>query len=220
MSTPLLLFLSSTPLACYFWVLAMWHGGRHPRLVKGSTDFMLLVFGVGGLLTFGPFGRAVVRRAFGEPGLAAWLAMMSMVCLAATFWGRRAARRLVIYHIEPETLDSVLGIALDLKSGHYHRILGGFEDRAGANALAVETSARLHYAVIEARGSDTERVLRELRQSLATELRSVSTGPSPVAWWLLALSAFTMLGTLAGYLFLQPRTAEWVRQVFDSLRGR
>lgn len=218
MSTPLLLLLSSTPLACYFWVLAIWHGGRHPRVVKGTTDLALLLFGVGGLLTFGPFGRTIVQRAFGEPSLSAWLAMLSAVCLAATFWGRRAARRLVIYHIDPETLDRVLVDALQLSAGQFRRILGGFEDRAGTNALSVEASRRMQYAVIEARGNDTERVLNELRRTLETQVQAVKTGPSPVAWWLLALSALTMLGTLGGYLLLQPRNADWVRHVFDRLR--
>jgi hypothetical protein len=220
MSTPLLLFLSSTPLACYFWILAIWHGGRHPRVVKGTTDFALLVFGVGGLLTFGPFGRAIVHRAFGEPGLSAWLAMISAVCLVATIWGRRSVRRLVIYHIDPQTLDRVLAEALDLHSGQFRRILGGFEDSAGTTAISVESSRRMHYAVIETRGTDADKVLRALRRSLASQFRAIATTPSSVAWCLLALSAITMLGTLAGYLVLQPTNADWVRHAFDRLRGR
>jgi hypothetical protein len=219
MSSPLLLALSVTPLACYFWLLALWHGGRHPRVISGTTDFVVLALGVGGLLTFGPAGQAVARRLFGEPSLAGWAALASAVALVAAYWGRRSGHRLVIYHIDPEALDRSLQDVLDVRSGHFRRTLAGFEEASGTGGLSVESSRRFHYAVIEARGPRPAALLAELRPALAERLRGIPTGPSPLAWWLLALSALTMLASLAGYLATQPRARETLRVLLEHLRG-
>jgi hypothetical protein len=219
MSTALLLVLSAAPLACYFWVLALWHGGHHPRLVSGRTDFLVLAAGVGGLLTFGPFGQIVMSMILGEPSLAGWVLVTAVAALGAVAWGRRAGHRLVIYHIDPESLDLVLQDALDLRSGRFRRILGGFEDRAGTVGLSVEASRRFHYAVITARGEKPEGLLADLRPALANRLEAITNRPSPMAWWLLALSALTMFAMLGGYLLVQPMAREAVRLLFNRLRG-
>ena len=43
------------PLAAYLFVLALWHGGRHPRVVSGRVDFALLASGSAG---WSPSGRS------------------------------------------------------------------------------------------------------------------------------------------------------------------
>jgi hypothetical protein len=220
MSTPLILAISSTPLACYFWVLAMWHGGRHPRVVTGRADFLTLAAGVGGLIAFGPFGQFLVRRVFGEPSASAWIALVLALALLAMFLARRARNRLVIYHIDPQTLDTVLEQVLEVKWDRFRRTVSGFEDQDATVALTVESSRRFHYAVVEARGPRAEAITDELAGLLKARVRSIPVAPTPVAWWLLALSALTMGATLAAYFVVQPSARDAFHLLLRRLTGR
>src|SRR6516165_2656550 len=61
MTSPLQYALMVGPLAFYLWLLACWNSGRSPRVVSGLVDHALLVFGVGGVLAFGPLGQLAAR---------------------------------------------------------------------------------------------------------------------------------------------------------------
>src|SRR6266496_3436409 len=100
MTGQLPLSLAVAPLATYLFVLSLWHGGRHPRVVSGPADFALLAFGLGGLVVFG---------------------------LVATLLARRSLRRLTVYHVDPEALVRALRETLDQVPGHFVRTLRGFE---------------------------------------------------------------------------------------------
>ena len=85
MSSPSLYLLSVGPLSLYLWVLALWQSGRNPKVVRGLTDFALLAFALGGVLTFGPVGRFVARAVFHSTELVDLLTVGSAFGLLA--WG-------------------------------------------------------------------------------------------------------------------------------------
>src|SRR5207244_13388422 len=82
--------LTVGPLGFYLWVLALWQSGRHPRVVSGLVDHALLVFGVGGIIVFGPFGQLLARMIFGRPDVSDWVVIGAVLGLWATLVARRA----------------------------------------------------------------------------------------------------------------------------------
>jgi hypothetical protein len=219
MTGPVQWCLMLGPLAIYFAILAVWHGGRRPRIISGPRDTGLLAFGIGGLLIFGPLGQTLARALFGAPSRWDWLALIACLGLAAHRWARRARCRLVVYHIEPETLDRALGAVLDLPSGRFARTLAGFEDRAAARGVTIEASPRLRAAVIRAYGHQPEAFLDELKPRLRGRLESVTTQPSPVARVFVGLSAMTTLVVVATSLLVQPQARQVLRALLRRLHG-
>ena len=75
-------------------------------MVAGSVDVALLAFGLGGMVAFGPFGRAVLGRVAGEQaGPLAWSIWVGLVALWALVLAGSASLRVTVYHISPEELD-------------------------------------------------------------------------------------------------------------------
>ncbi|MHC5544243.1 hypothetical protein ACYOEI_38945, partial [Singulisphaera rosea] len=142
------------PLALYLYALGYWHGGRHPRVVSGTTDHAFLAFGIGGLVLFGPFGQTMVRTFFRTANLQAWLALTSAYIFVAILISRRASRNLVVYHVDPRSLDAALREALLRVPGNYSRTMQGFEDPATRRGVTVSASSRLRTATITAFGDD------------------------------------------------------------------
>ena len=108
MTSPVQLALMVTPLAAYFYLLALWQAGRHPRVVAGAVDLWLLALGLGGLVVFGPLGQFVARTLFGRAGPLDWLFLVLVGFLVVARLARRSSRRLVIYHVDAEALDAAL----------------------------------------------------------------------------------------------------------------
>ncbi len=183
--------LAVGPLAYYFAVLAVWQGGRHPRVVAGWVDFALLAIAVGGLTAFGPFGEVVARTVFGRPHPIDWLAIASVVGLVAMFLGRRSARRLVVYHVDAEALDRALREVCDEEPGRFVRTRRGFDDRSGERGLAVESTPALRAAVVEAFGAGPEALIRELAPRLRRRLDRVEVPRSRLGWAFAGLAALT-----------------------------
>ena len=200
-------------------MLAAWHGGRHPRVVSGPLDFALLAVGVGGLLTFGPFGQVLARAFFGKPNLLDWLTLISGEGLIATVLARRALRRLAVYCVDPETLNRALREVLDRGPGRYVATLGGFEDRVEARGLSVEVSPRSRAAVIEAYGHDPEELINELAPRLEEGLRGVTMRPSPLPWILSGLWALSMLAFVTSLFLAQPQARAALRALLERLNG-
>ncbi len=211
--------LAAGPLAFYLAVLAAWQGGRHPRVVSGVLDFGLLAVGVGGLLTFGPFGQVVARALFGKPNLLDWLTLISGEGLIATVLARRALRRLAVYCVDSETLNRSLREVLDRGPGRFVATLGGFEDRAEARGIAVEVTPRSRAAVIVAYGREPEELINELAPRLEERLRGVSMPPSPLSWILSGLWGLTTLAFLAGCFLAQPQARAALRALLQRLNG-
>jgi hypothetical protein len=219
MSSPWLYALTVGPLGFYLWVLGLWHSYRHPKVVAGLLDFTLLALGVGGLLAFGPFGQFVTRMFLGEPDLVDRLVLVSGLGLVASLLARRSLHRLVVYHVDSDSLFAALDDVVRQVGGRFTRTLKGFEDAEGGRGVVVELTPWLRSAVVEAHGNDAERLIQEIRPKLRERLRTVTVGPSPIALTLYALSMLVMLAPLVGLFLTQPKAREALRVLLEKLRG-
>jgi len=217
MTSPVQLALMVTPLAAYLYLLAIWQAGRHPRVVAGPVDLWLLALGLGGLVLIGPLGRIVAQTLFGRAGLLQWLLLTLVAILLVSRLARRSWRRLVIYHVDGETLDTALRDALG--PDEFIRTLSGYEDRTHACGIRVHHSPRWQAAVVEGFGHDPDALIRALRPRLKERLRQAAAGPTGVSLLFFGLSALTMLVPLAGHLLTQPRTRAALRVLLERLHG-
>jgi hypothetical protein len=221
MSSPWLYALTVGPLGFYLWTVALWHSHRHPRVVNGLVDYALLVFGLGGVLTFGPFGQFVARTLFGRPAALDWMVVASALGLCACLLARRSLYRVVVYHVEP----AVLWAALEEVLGHpevgrrFHRTLSGFEDTEGGRGLRVDVNRWLRSAVVEAHGRDAEELIQAVRPLLRERLRRHTVGPSRVAAVFYGLSIVVMTAPLVSLFVTQPRAREAFRVLIERIQG-
>lgn len=217
MNPPTEVALTVGPLACYFYLVGVWQSGRHPRVVAGPVDFAVLAFGVCGLVTVGPVGKLLMRLIFGIPGPWAWGLWLAFLGLWAAAFALGAARRLVVYNIEPSRLAAAVRRALDdLPGSRFAPTLHGFEAADEGRSLIVEGIARLRVGTIDARGREPEALIRALRPRLREALAEVGAGPTRVTWGLFALSWIVMLVPLMTFLLTEPRAraamrAFWMR---------
>ena len=211
--------LSVGPLAYYFAVLAVWQGGRHPRVVSGRVDFALLAVAVGGLAAFGPCGEIASRMVFGKPGPAQWLAIASAVALVATYLGRRSARKLVVYHIDADALDQALREVCEEEPGRFVRTRRGFEDRGAGRGVSVESTNMLHVSVVEAFGPGPEGLIRELGPRLRDRLDRAIAPPTKLGGIFWGLSGLTALIPVAGAIATRFPPREALRVLLERLRG-
>jgi hypothetical protein len=220
MYSAVLLALMLGPLAVYLYVIAVWHGGRTARLVAGPVDYGLLLFALGGLLVFGPVGRLLVSRAvaFGSPNGWAWLMVGSALSLLAIPWIPRSFRRLVVYNVDPETLDQALRAVVRELPGEFTRTLRGYEDQEHQRGLGVETTTWFRTAVIESYGSDAERLIRQLGRRLSEHLHAPSARPSAITWVLLGLCVALVAPVLA-LLLSRPQAQAVLRVLIERLHG-
>lgn len=219
MPSPWLYALTVGPLGVYLWALATWHGDAHPRVVSGLLDHLLLCFGIGGVLAFGPFGQFVVLAISATPSLVDWLCVLSGLALVAALTARRSLARLVVYHVDPSTLASELAGILESGEGGYRRTLAGFENPGSRRGLAVDVSPWLRAAVIEAYGQDAAGVIEALRPKLRERLARIHTGRSPAAALFRGLSILVLVIPPVTLALNQPRAREAFRALFERLRG-
>ncbi len=210
--------LAVGPLAAYFATLGALQVGRRPVFLPGQVDFTLLALGLGGPIVFGPVGQLLVHRLFPAPSPWAWMALVSLYGLAVLLITPRAARRLVVYNIDPEALRSALRDALLIVPGSFEARVRGFEDEARGCGLTVEVG-RFRVGSIEAYGRDAAALIREfdpvLRQRLA------AAGPTPtkalgsVAWF--ALAALVIAVPFTSLIVDRPVVFEAVRAWIEGL---
>ncbi len=220
MSGAVQLALMVGPLALYLYLLAVWQSGRTPKVVAGQVDFALLIFGIGGLVVFGPIGHILVGRAspFGTPSVWAWLALIASIGLLVLPWLPRTYRRLVIYNIEPAELDAALVEILDEIPGAFERTIRGFEDRESRRGLTVEATSWLRSVLIETYGRHPETLIAEVDTRLRARLRHPAERMAAVAWILLGLC----LGLIAPVLLVllnRPQAREAFRVLLEKLNG-
>jgi hypothetical protein len=215
MSLPMQVALTVGPLACYFYVIGVWQSGRHPRMVAGPIDFAVLAFGVSGLVTVGPVGQVLMRLIFGIPGILAWVLWFVFLALWAGVFALGAARRIVVYNVEPSRLAEAVRQSLDgLPGPRYTPRLGGFEATDEGRAVLVEGIARLRVGTVDARGREPESLIRALRPRLREALEEVGAGPTRVTWGLFVMSWLIMLGPLVTFLLTEPRARAAVRALW------
>ncbi|MGE3820101.1 MAG: hypothetical protein AB7I30_11810 [Isosphaeraceae bacterium] len=182
MTSPWLLHaLTLGPLGLYFWILGLWHGDRHPRVVPGLLDHVALVLGVGGIVAFGPLGQYVTRALFGQPDWLDWLAFLSALGLIASLFAGRALRRAVVYHVDRPVILAAVELTLQDLGVAYRGTITGFEQPSEGRWVVVETSPRLRTALIEVHGREAERFLQALRPRLQRRLRAIPVSPSRVS---------------------------------------
>jgi hypothetical protein len=191
MPLPLQIALSVGPLALYFFVLGAWQSGRDPKVVRGGADFALLIFGIGGLLCFGPVGRVIVSLLFPGPSVWAWLALPTSLALLALPFVPRAQRRLVVYNVTPSAFEQAVRGAVSKLPGSFARTLRGFENSDDGRGVWFDASPRSRTGVVEGHGRSADDLVRALAPLLRRELRGQGTRSSGVAraW-------FTMSGLL------------------------
>jgi hypothetical protein len=195
------------------------HGGRHPQVVSGPVDFALLSLGLGGLIVFGPFGQALGKILFGKPTALGWLTMASGLLLVAILTSRRAWRRVVVYHVDPATLDRAVLASLAQLPGRFQRTVNGYEDASRKQAIVVESSSRWMTATIEAHGHEPERFVHDLHAHLRRQFRAAPAPPTRLGWTLLALSTLTMLLPSIVWLLGQPHARAALRVLFERRPG-
>jgi hypothetical protein len=217
MSSTVQLVLTVAPLALYFYLLAIWQAGRHPRVVAGALDVTLLGLGVGGLVLFGPFGQMLARILFGRPEPLHWLLLILASILVISSLARRSGRRLVIYRIEADALEPALRDVFEPDG--FIRTVDGYEDRAHARGVRIDVAPRWHSAVVEAYGRDPDALIVEFGPRLRERLRTVPVRSTDVAIFFFGLSALTMLIPLTGYLLTQPRARAALRVLMEHLQG-
>lgn len=220
MSLPLQVALTVAPLACYFYVVGVWQSGRRPRVVAGPVDFAVLAFGVVGLVTVGPVGQVLMGLIFNNPGPVAWTLWCSFLLLWTLIFSGSAARRLVVYNLDPAQLHNAVADALaGLPSDHFSMTLRGFESKEARLSLHVEGSASLRVGTVDARGKDAETFIRSLRPLLRARLEDLPVGPSRVTWGLFVLSWLTMLAPLGIFLATEPNARAAVRAIWSRITG-
>ena len=199
------------PMALYLYLLGIWHGGRHPRLISGVADMAGLIFSLSGLVAFGPVGHVVVGAFFGaEPSTVAWSIWLASLVVVAGFIARSGRNRLVIYHVPPDQIRVATREALPES---YLPTLHGFEDAADQSSLQVRVYPRMRTATIEACGTDPARALTLLRPPLRANLGVIEVPVSTLSTAFFTASALVMVGPVVGYLFLDPQGRRLVRTV-------
>lgn len=216
MTSPWLTAITVGPLALYFWVLGSWQGGTHPRVVSGLLDYLLLVFGLGGIIAFGPFGQYLTRALFGQPGWLDWLTFLSGLGLIAGGFARRSLRKAVVYHVDRRTLFGALEATLREFSPDCRKTLSGFEQPRDQRWIVVEMTPWLKTGVVEVQGEDAERFLQNLRRGLQARLRAIEVKPSVVSTVFRGLAVVVLLTPILSAILTQPSS----RAALRALRPR
>jgi hypothetical protein len=219
MTSELQFALTATPLAGYFYALCVFHGGKRPRLVSGPVDVGLLAFGLGGLVAFGPFGRAVLGRLVGNhAGPVAWTVWIGIVVAWALVLAGSATLRMSIYHIGPKELERALADALSHIPGRFTPTLNGFEDTKRGVGLTLKTVSWLRSGGIVAYGRDPEVLVRELRPHLQNALSRFPQRTTAVTHAMFGLACLAMLVPFSNFLIANPRAKDALRGLMHSLR--
>ena len=192
--------LAFVPLAIYFFVLGRWQSGRRPKVVSGPADFLLLAFGLGGMLAFGPIGGFVVGSVFSRPGLPAWIAVASFAALLAMVAASFMRTRVVVYHVEGPELIAAVGEAFGLVVGPASRTLRGFEDGKARRGVTVEVGEILRFGVVQAHGDHPEALAEGLAKALGENLGRGRRRSSPAASAWFALSGLVLLALVASWV--------------------
>ncbi len=219
MTPALQIALTATPLAAYFYTLGVFHSGRRPRMVSGPVDVGLLTFGVGGLVAFGPFGRAVLARLIGEAtGPVAWIIWIGVVGLWSLLLAGSASLRVTVYHVDARELDEAVREVLGDLPGTFTRTLNGYEDIKRGSGISIKTLRLLRSGAIEAYGREPDVLIRELKPGLREVLDRRPQPSSLVSHAMFGLACLTMLIPVAACFAANPRAKEALRVLFQSLR--
>jgi hypothetical protein len=219
MTSEMQIVLAATPLAGYFYALCVFHGGKRPKMVSGPVDVGLLAFGLGGLVAFGPFGRAVLGRLVGEPaGPMAWTIWLGVVALWSLVLAGSASLRISVYHVGPKELERAIAEALGHVPGQFSPTLNGFEDTKRGVGLTLKTLSWLRSGGIVVYGREPEILIRELKPQLKAALARFPQRSSAVTHIMFGLACLAMLVPFSNVLLTNPRAKDALRALLHSLR--
>ena len=93
-----MLALALLPLVLYFVFLTHLQFRKTPTVLNGSLDFILLAWGLFGLITLGPGRLIIPLYVFAAWGFFTWLFWIGFYFLITTALARKFRNRLVVYH--------------------------------------------------------------------------------------------------------------------------
>ncbi|WP_435009802.1 hypothetical protein P12x_001040 [Tundrisphaera lichenicola] len=219
MTSAIQIALTATPLAAYFYVLGLFHGGRKPIMLTGPVDVGLMAGGLGGLVAFGPFGQSVLSRVAGaEVGLLGWSIWIALVVLWSLVLAGTAALRVTVYHLSNEELDRAVRETLYRIDGRFTSTIYGFEDADRMSGITVRSLPRLRSATIEAYGKDPETLISEFKPRFREELSRFPQAPSEISHAMFGLACLIMLLPVTGYFLSNARAKHAFWALLQSLR--
>ncbi len=188
-------------------------------MISGPIDVGLLAFGLGGLIAFGPFGRAVLGRLVGSHASpVAWILWLGVVILWAAVLAASASLRIAVYHISRRELERAVLEALSHVEGRFIATLNGFEDTKRGVGLTIKSVGWLRSGSVSAYGRDPEVLIRELNPRLKASLALFPQKTSAITHIMFGLAFLTMMVPLSGALLTNPRAKDALRALMHSLR--
>ena len=97
-----MLALALLPLVGYFTFLTCLHFRQTPTVLNGSIDFMLLAWGLFGLMTLGPGRLVIPLYVFTAWGIYTWFFWLGFYFVVARTIALPLKNRLVVYHCQRE----------------------------------------------------------------------------------------------------------------------
>jgi hypothetical protein len=206
-----MLALALLPLVVYCAFLTSLHFRKTPTVLNGSLDVVLLVWGVFGLMTFGPGRLIVPLYVFAAWGVYTWIFWLGFYYVFALAIARPFRNRLVVYHCQRELVLPPLftrAREIDPKTEWAGNVLSlhsfGVQwsvvsDRLGGHLLFVPTNP---YVV---------NPHREMLQEQLMNLCRTLAMPKMRIRWFWAMLTFGLLCLIIG-LFL--RDFPWIIQQF------
>jgi hypothetical protein len=94
--------LALLPLVCYLAFLTRLHFRKTPTVLNGSLDFMLLAWGLFGLISLGPGRLVIPLYVYAAWGMYTWLFWIGFYFLISHTLARQFKNRLVVYHCQRE----------------------------------------------------------------------------------------------------------------------
>jgi len=171
------------------------------------------------VLAFGPCGDLIARLLFRRPDWLDRFVIVSALGLCATVLARKALHRLVVYHVDPESIRRLVEDALNSCCGRFVPTLSGFEDHEQRLGVHIEVTKWWDCALIEAYGSNPEGLIQQLRAELRPRLLGAKRRPSQLSHVLYIASILVMLVPLTSLFLSQPHTREVFRVLLQRLRG-
>lgn len=105
------LLLAIGPLAFYMVLIGLVNLRRHPYVMTGARESMLVGLAMLGFAVVGPMELFFPQQAANQFGPYIWLLLLVFYVLAVVLWILLARPRLVIYNISPAQLRAVLSEA-------------------------------------------------------------------------------------------------------------
>lgn len=194
------------PVACYFLILGLLNSRRHPKLLTGTQDFVLLVSAMSPLFLLPALSYLTSLWAILLVGGAAALAVLALLTGSQSgSW--------VIYNLPYLQARQALEKALDRMGVELQERAGGLA-LPGRNAFVrISAFPLLRNVSIRVQGADPQ-FTRQLGLELSAALHTIEAQTSPMAMGLLMVATAMLIAPMA---VMVQRAPEIVRILTDLL---